>query len=61
MRKSSIFAKCLVNCGMIKSLEEAEHAVRRIFEEEFPQQKFAQWNVIVQDEYGDRSSALSKT
>ena len=54
MRKSTIIAKCLVNSGMIKSLEEAEHAVQSIFGEEFPHQKFAQWNLIVQDEDGDQ-------
>jgi hypothetical protein len=52
MRKSTVIAKCLVNSRMINSLEEAEHAVQRVFGEEFPQRNFEQWNLVVQDEYG---------
>jgi hypothetical protein len=54
MRKSTVIAQCLVNSNMIRSLEEAEHAVRRVFDEEFPGQNFVQWNSNLDDAYGEQ-------
>lgn len=54
MQKGTIIAKCLLNSSMVGSLEQGEVVVRRVFADEFPQRKFATWNVIVADEYGGR-------
>ena len=37
---------------MIKSLEEAEHAVRAVFDEEFPDRDFGKWNQNLDDTVG---------
>jgi hypothetical protein len=50
MRNSTVIAQCLVNSGMTKSLEEAEHSVRTIFYEEFPGRNFDEWNLNVNDQ-----------
>jgi hypothetical protein len=49
MRKSTVIAQCLVNSKMIASLEEAEHAVRVIFNQEFSDQDFNDWNQNMDD------------
>lgn len=51
-RKSTVIAKCLVNSDMIASFQEADNAVQRIFDEEFPDQEFADWNTNVNEDYG---------
>jgi hypothetical protein len=49
MRKSTIIAQCLVNSNMFRKIEDAEWRVQSVFEDEFPQQEFAQWNTEVND------------
>jgi hypothetical protein len=49
MRNSTVIAHCLVNSGM-RSLEEAERAVRTTFDEEFPARSFGKWNVTMNDQ-----------
>jgi hypothetical protein len=49
MRKSTIIAHCLVNSNMISSITDAEHRVRTVFEDEFPNRDFARWNGDVDD------------
>jgi hypothetical protein len=49
MLRSTTIAQCLVNSGMVKSLEEAEEAVRIIFDEAFPNKDFSDWNKDLDD------------
>ena len=49
MRKSTVIAQCLVKSKMIVSLEEAEHAVRVIFNQEFLDNDFNDWNKNMDD------------
>ena len=49
MLKCSVIAQCLVNSDMIKSLEEAEHVVRAVFDQEFPDRDFVEWNQNIDD------------
>ena len=44
MRKSTAIAQCLVNSEFVLPLERAEHAVRVIFDDEFPDKDFNEWN-----------------
>ena len=44
MQKSTVIAQCLVNSNFMKSLDEAEHAVRVMFAQEFPDRNFNDWN-----------------
>ncbi len=54
MRKSVVIAQCLVNSNMVTSLEQADHYVRTIFEDEFPQQDFARWNADIDNASAER-------
>lgn len=54
MRRSTIIAKCLVNSNMIGRLEWAEARVRGVFEDEFPDCSFCQWNREVNDQIAAR-------
>jgi hypothetical protein len=49
MRRSTVIAQCLVNSEMIKSLDDAERRVRLVFEDEFPNQDFDEWNRNMDD------------
>jgi len=49
MRKSTVISQCLVNSKMIGLLEDAEHRVRGVFEDEFPRRDFARWNDELDD------------
>ena len=51
MKRQMIIAKCLLNSGMIGSgnLEDAEFAVLRHFQIEFPGKDFNLWNQDVND------------
>ena len=51
MRKNTVIAQCLVNSNMIGSLEQAEHALRSVFDEDFPDQDFALWNSDLNDTF----------
>ena len=50
MRTSIVIATCLVNSGMIQDLDRAEHAVRMIFEDQFPVEDFGDWNREISDQ-----------
>jgi hypothetical protein len=54
MRKSTVIAQCLINSDMIRSLEQAELSVRRVFDDEFADRDFDQWNTNVNDDYGSQ-------
>jgi hypothetical protein len=49
VKKSRVIATCLVNSRMIARIEDAEHAVKQIFLEEFPAANFAQWDQDLDD------------
>jgi len=49
MRKSSVIAHCLVNSNIIRNLNDAEDAVRGVFNQEFPDQDFNKWNANIND------------
>ena len=53
MHKSTVIARCLVNSNMMTSLEEAEHAIRVIFDEGFPGRNFDDWNQNLNDTTAD--------
>jgi hypothetical protein len=46
MKRQQIIAHCLLNSGMVESgrIEDADAAVLRHFETEFPEGDFAAWN-----------------
>jgi hypothetical protein len=44
MRKGTIIATCLLNCGMVRRLEDGEAQVRQVFGKEFAGRDFDQWN-----------------
>ena len=49
MRRSTVIANCLVNSRMVRRLDEAELSVRQVFDEEFPDKDFHQWNLHLDD------------
>jgi hypothetical protein len=49
MKKSKIVAACLVNSRMIAKYDDAESAVRRIFQQEFPRATFLEWDSEIDD------------
>ena len=53
MHKSTIIAQCLVNSKMKDNIQEAEHEVRRIFMDEFPEDDFEIWNVDISEATGN--------
>ena len=53
MRKSTIIAQCLVNSKMKESMEDAEHDVRQIFRDGYPEKDFDIWNVDMHEETGN--------
>jgi len=61
MRKSTVIARCLLNSNMMNSLEEAERAVRVIFDEEFPGRNFDDWNQNLNDITADNRRELGSS
>lgn len=54
MRKSAIIATCLVNMKIgFKTIQEAEHRVQAIFQDEFPNENFNEWNSNVSESYAE--------
>lgn len=49
MRNSAVIAQCLFNSGMVLSLEDGERTVRSVFEREFPEKDFREWNATLDD------------
>ena len=49
MRKSKVIATCLVNSRMIETIKMAEAAVYNIFQDEFPNHSFTEWNTNIPD------------
>lgn len=49
MLKSTVIAQCLVNSRMITRMEDAEARVRGVFEDEFPEADYADWNRDIND------------
>jgi hypothetical protein len=54
MRKSTIIAKCLVNSGMFREIEDAEARVLQVFQDEFPNASFLDWNGEIDDSVARR-------
>nr|WP_071789550.1 hypothetical protein [Photorhabdus temperata] len=49
MLKSTLIAKCLLQCRMIPNLGTGENAVESIFREYFPHHSFSKWNTHLPD------------
>ena len=47
MRKSTLIATCLSNSAMAPDVNAGEAAVRQMFEENFPGERFESWNSLV--------------
>ena len=47
MRKSALIATCLTNSAMAPDVNAGEAAVRQVFEENFPRERFESWNSLV--------------
>jgi hypothetical protein len=55
MNKSTIIATCLVNSSMVRTLEDGESSIRRIFQDEFPSRDFAEWDANVDDTFAQNT------
>lgn len=53
-----VIATCLVNSNMISRLEDAEHAVRQVFLDEFPGENLLHWDTEIDDR---RAEQIIKT
>jgi hypothetical protein len=53
VQRSTIIANCLLNSSMVKRLEDGEQAVRNVFHEEFPDERFEEWNREVSQSVAD--------
>lgn len=49
MKKSKVIATCLVNSNMFNRIEDAEHAVRQVFLDEFPGASYPHWDREMDD------------
>lgn len=50
MRKSTIIATCLVNMEIgFRTVQEAEHRVQAVFNDEFPKENYDEWNSNIHD------------
>lgn len=49
MKRGRVIATCLMNSGLSSSVEECELAVRRVFDENFSNESYAQWNIDLHD------------
>lgn len=49
MKKSRVIATCLVNSSMFSRIEDAEHAVRQVFLDEFPGANYLHWDREIDD------------
>ena len=47
MRKSALIATCLTHSAMVPDVNAGEAAVRQVFEEYFPCERFESWNSLV--------------
>ncbi len=54
MKKSTIIARCLKNSNMVSRLDDAENRVLQVFIDEFPNENYSEWNIEVDDQYGER-------
>ena len=53
MKRSTIIANCLLNSSMVTRLEDGEEAVRNVFNAEFPDERFEDWNREVNQSAAD--------
>ncbi|WP_166820024.1 hypothetical protein [Thalassoroseus pseudoceratinae] len=54
MKRSTIIATCLLNSSMVTRLEDGEWRVQQVFEDEFPNEDFRQWDREVSDATADQ-------
>jgi len=47
MCKSALIATCLTNSAMVADVKAGEMAVRQVFEENFPIERFESWNSLI--------------
>ena len=50
MKKSTVIATCLINCGSTYSIMEIEHSIEQAFKEDFAGTDYYQWNTELKDE-----------
>nr|WP_099123245.1 hypothetical protein [Xenorhabdus sp. KK7.4] len=60
MLKSTLIAKCLLQCRMIPDLGSGEDAVSSIFKEYFPQHSFSKWNTHLSSDIVNHFLQVSK-
>jgi hypothetical protein len=44
MKKTTVIATCLINCGSVYSMREIEGSIEQTFKEDFPGVSYHQWN-----------------
>jgi hypothetical protein len=47
MKKSTLIATCLINCGSNYGLQEIETSIAQTFREDFPEMSFQEWNKVI--------------
>jgi hypothetical protein len=47
MKKSTLIATCLINCGSTYAIREIETSIEQTFREDFPQMSYGQWNTVL--------------
>jgi hypothetical protein len=47
MKKSTVIATCLINCGSRHGIKEIEQSIQSTFREDFPGLNFQQWNTDI--------------
>ncbi len=53
MNKITVIATCLVNSNMIPDIQDAKAAVRMVFDSEFPDADFDDWNADIPESTAD--------
>jgi hypothetical protein len=49
MKKSTLIATCLINCGSSYGIQDIENSIQQTFNEEFSELNFKEWNTFVPD------------
>jgi hypothetical protein len=47
MKKSTLIATCLINCGSTYQLQEIETSISQTFKEDFPEMNYKDWNTMI--------------
>jgi hypothetical protein len=47
MKKSTIIATCLINCGSNYQIHEIEPSIEQTFREDFPEMNYKTWNTVI--------------